>query len=213
MFFWNLKKYEKYVFSNTDQNADCSLWKKIIVPFVIIFGTLSFPTEPLDAWLKSRWCELIFIRQLTTSISSRWLTRATELCCRQSLMITYDKVQRSSVGARRHCQLRWRSSLSRSERPPSLGEIDMTFRRSTHRGESPEFGTRFQNEVGHSCFRRYPNFLKTQCRGGRKKLPCEKPARFVQPFRRNSDSQRTVRHGHRVTGSAGLRWVLLMLQH
>ena len=41
----------------------------------------------------------------STSITCRQFTRATESCCRQSLNDHCDKLQRSSVGARRYCQL------------------------------------------------------------------------------------------------------------
>jgi len=54
---------------------------------------------------------------------------------------------------------------------------------------SPESGAKFQRE--YSYFWRYLNFFKTQYRKGRRKLPCQKPARFVQPFRQNTDLRQT----------------------
>jgi len=54
---------------------------------------------------------------------------------------------------------------------------------------SPEFGTKFA-EV--SSFWRYPNFL-THGVTGRRKPPCQKPARFVQSFSYNTGLWRTGR--------------------
>ena len=54
---------------------------------------------------------------------------------------------------------------------------------------SSGFGTKFRKEVGNSYFYEYQNFLigLTLCRTGGMKLVCPKPARFVQPFRYNTD--------------------------
>ena len=79
---------------------------------------------------------------------------------------------------------RRRSSLSRCERPPLSSNVDDTFRQSTYRGEiflCPELRTKFQRNP-YFCRYRYLNFVKTHCRIGRKKPPCQKPARSVQPF-------------------------------
>ena len=45
-------------------------------------------------------------------------------------------------------------------------------------------------------FRRYPNFLRTECGIGRRKLLCQKPAQFVQSFRHNTGLWRTDRQSH-----------------
>ena len=77
-----------------------------------------------------------------------------------------DKLQRSSVGARRCCQLSWPTSvqfitlwastfleLSRYH----VSTIDMR----KHNCLSPQFGRNFQSEI--PLFWRYLNFLLTQC--------------------------------------------------
>ena len=60
---------------------------------------------------------------------------------------------------------------------------------------SPEFGAKFQREVVLSYFGRQTNYLITQRIVGRWKLPRQNPARFVRPFRQNSDLWQTDRHG------------------
>jgi len=51
---------------------------------------------------------------------------------------------------------------------------------------SPDFGTNFQ---------RKSHFLLIQCRTVGRKLPCQKPARFIHLFWQNSDMWHTYRHG------------------
>jgi len=40
-----IKQHSETVMARSRQNADCSFRKKIIVSFIVIFGTLSFPIE------------------------------------------------------------------------------------------------------------------------------------------------------------------------
>jgi len=58
---------------------------------------------------------------------------------------------------------------------------------------SPEFGTKCQREV--------PSFLVTQLGIGRRKLPCQKPLRYVQPLRCGMQSAKFFSVGERTTDS------------
>ena len=48
------------MFSNY-HNADCSFRKKLIVSFIIIFGTLSSPMKPLQYWAESAVYARLFV--------------------------------------------------------------------------------------------------------------------------------------------------------
>jgi len=64
-------------------------------------------------------------------------------------------------------------------------KVDNTLRRLIHRGEIlPEFGAKILQTL---------NFLTIQCTIGERKLPCHKPARFVQPFQRSTCDRQTDR--------------------
>ena len=60
----------------------------------------------------------------------------------------------------------------------------------------PEFGAKFEREVAYS--RRYQNFLTTQCRRSRTKLPCQNQPDSFSRFDRTPTCDR---HRHRATAS------------
>jgi len=119
------------------------------------------------------------------------LIRATLSCCRQRLTITAINYsgRASELGGIVNLVDRRRSSLSRCERPRCRAKltIDMPWRNRA-------FAAKVQREV--YLFWRYSNFLITRCRMGRRKFPCQKPARFVHAFQQSSDSWQTDRHRH-----------------
>jgi len=95
-------------------------------------------------------------------------------------------------------------SLSRSERPPFSSLVDNTIARSTidmpwRNFLRPEFRKKFYREVCPS-FRRHLNFLKTQCRTGRKKPPCQSHHdSFSRFYRTPTCDRQTVTDRHRPT--------------
>ena len=60
--------------------------------------------------------------------------------------------------------------LAAMEAPTSKGRKGRGSLGLSYRGKYPYFWS-------------YPNSILTQCRMGEKKLPCQNPPRFVQPFR------------------------------
>ena len=122
----------------------------------------------------------------------------TKSRCRQSftiIVISYSG-RASELGVIVNIVDWRRPSLSRSERPPFSSYVGNTFRRSIglYRGEI--FKVRIS---GKSSRGKHPFF--GDIRQIRRKLPCQKPARFVHPFWQNTDLWRTdCRHGQ--TGRA-----------
>jgi len=104
-----------------------------------------------------------------TSVNCCLLTHAMESCCRQRLRITCDSLQWSIVRAQRYSRHR----LSCSKRTPLRSWVDNMLRRSTWCGAI--FQVQSLNSEG-------TQISLTQCRIGRMKLPCQKPARFVRLF-------------------------------
>ena len=86
-------------------------------------------------WLRRPWRSCVKLCRITTLNEYQLLTRATVSCCRQSLTITFDKLQRSELGGIVNLVDRRWSSLSRSERPLFSSEVDNAFRRSICRSK------------------------------------------------------------------------------
>ena len=113
-------------------------------------------------------CGLPFLQSLIPELCEKLLqvsavaNRPARLsCCRQSLTITCDKLQRSTLGARSYCQLSWPTTvqfitlwvstvLDLSWQHAST--IDMIWRNF----QSPEFEAKFQREV--HLFLKVPEF-------------------------------------------------------
>ena len=123
-----------------------------------------------------------------TSISCRYLTRATESCCRQSLTITVINYSggASELGGIVNLVGRRRPSLSRSERPSCRAKLILHVSTIIYRTvRSPEFRRKFRTKVPLFC--KYLNSLRAQRKISRKKPPCQNPARYVRPFRYKTD--------------------------
>jgi len=84
-------------------------------------------------------------------------------------------------GERRKCRQQARPSMSFDD-----NMIDLL-------GENLLSGTKFKSVPLSGGYR---NFLRTRCRTGERKHPCQKPARFAQPFRHNADLWRTDERTH-----------------
>jgi len=105
-----------------------------------------------------------------------------ESCCSQSLTIT---VTNYSVGAWRYCQLSWPATDC-----PVYHAVSVHFRRAKSITRFDDRYTKakvrsFEQVSRRKCphFWRYATFLLTQCKIGGRKLACQKPARFIHPFR------------------------------
>ena len=111
-----------------------------------------------------------------TSISCRQLTRATESCCRQRLTITvinYSGRASELGGTVSLVDHHW-PSLSRSGRPPKLIK-HFDDRYAVTKFSKSGSGKSSRGKYPYSS--RYPNFLITSRRIGRKKPPCQNQAR------------------------------------
>ena len=102
-----------------------------------------------------------------------------------------EKCDKPTVDCRKYCQLSstdvdpiHRAKCLPLSRPVNVSTIDVPWQNVL----SPELKTKFQKEVvGLLLFCRYLNFLITECTIGRRKFPCQKPARSVHAFRQNTD--------------------------
>jgi len=138
------------------------------------------PNQTVHERRNSPTCSECVAAQVASAATvSCWLqTELVDLC---------DKVQWSSVGARRYCQpsrpttvhfitLRASSPFSRAKLT-ARSTIDMPWRNFP----SPEFRQKsFRGKYPYFC--RCLNFLKTQCRTGRKKLTCQKNRLILRSF-------------------------------
>jgi len=102
---------------------------------------------------------------------------------------TRDKLQRSSVGARKYCQLSRPTTVQFITLSAHLCRAKLMITRFDDRyatakfSRSPEFGENFQREVPLFLDIHVPEFSYSIAQDRLKQLPCRKPARFfVLPF-------------------------------
>jgi len=98
--------FHKLIFSDLSL-SNCRKLECVCVTALFWFSVESYHITSLWWW----WTEITIIMWLlpadVTSISCHWLTHMTGSCCRQSFMITCDKLQWLTVRALRYYQRSW----------------------------------------------------------------------------------------------------------